>query len=252
MVNGKPKSRRCENSPGFKACFLSAVTDFFHRYRLFSPLVLHAGILHYIVNMVAIWFIGRPLEELLGFANVSFLFIISGVGGNILSAVFQPFAFSVGASGGIFGLLGVCLAEITVNWDLLFLDIDGELKKRSSCHNVLVLLGLFFEMATHILIGLTPYIDNFAHVGGMVYGILYALPLANKLDLHFFGRKSACNRMATCSLRLLGVFAGLGLLVASSILLTQSDGIKSPCESCRFITCAPFPFWKEDKWWACS
>ena len=219
---------------------------------MFTPLVLHAGIVHYVVNMVAIWFIGRPLEKLHGFANISFLFIISAVGGNTLSAVFQPFAFSVGASGGIFGLLGVCLAEISVNWDLLFLDVDNELKKRSTCHNVLVLLGLFFDMTLHILIGLTPYIDNFAHAGGMLYGILYALPFTHKLDLHFFGRKSVCNRMATCTMRLVGFFAGISLLIASSVLLSRSDGSTSPCEECRFISCVPFPFWKENKWWECS
>ena len=214
--------------------------------------MLHAGIIHYALNMLAIWFIGIPLEKLHGCAYISCLFIISAVGGNILSAVFQPNVVSVGASGGIFGLIGVCLADITVNWDLLFLKVDSKLKERSLCDNFQVLVCLLFDVLINIVIGLTPYVDNFAHGGGLLYGILYALPFAEKLDLHFFGRENICTRLTTVSLRLFGILAGLCLLIASSIMLVRSDGNTSPCERCRFISCAPFPPWKENKWWDCS
>lgn len=90
-------------------------------YRIVSPLVLHAGIIHYLLNMVAISFIGAAIEQCHGPCRTLLLFIIPGVGGNILSAIFLPNYISVGASGGIFGLLGGCIADIILNWKLLFI-----------------------------------------------------------------------------------------------------------------------------------
>ena len=89
-------------------------------YRLFSPMVLHAGLIHYFLNMTALWFIGKAVEQCHGFAAAAILFIIPAVGGTILSALFLPEYISVGASGGIFGLIGACIADICINWSLLF------------------------------------------------------------------------------------------------------------------------------------
>jgi hypothetical protein len=157
----------------------------------------------------------------------------------------------VGASGGIFGLVGVVLADIFVNWDLLFLRIEG-LDDRNPCVNIQVLLWLGFDMALNIVAGLTPFIDNFAHMGGLLYGIFYALPLVDRLGLHFFGKLGFCFQFQSFSLRVFGFLAGSILLMVSSLMLVNSDGLESPCEGCRFISCAPFPFWKDDKWWDCD
>lgn len=59
-------------------------------FRLISPLVLHAGIIHYVINMLALWFIGAAVEQSHGFASAAILFFIPAVGGNILSAIFLP------------------------------------------------------------------------------------------------------------------------------------------------------------------
>lgn len=221
-------------------------------WRLFAPLVLHAGIIHFAFNMFAIWFIGGPLEKIHGFYNISCLFIISAVGGNILSALFQPNVISVGASGGIFGLVGVCLADVFVNWDLVFLKLEEKEDEKTTCNHVQVLFWLLFDVFINIIIGLTPFVDNYAHLGGLLYGIFYALPLVDRLGIHFFGKLGFCFKFRNCSLRLFGFVAGCFLLLASSLLLLKSDGNSSPCDSCRFISCAPFPFWTEDKWWDCS
>ena len=147
--------------------------------------------------MLCLWLIGGPLERVHGFVNIGFLFLIAAVGGNILSCVLLPNAISVGASGGIFGLLGVCLADILVNWDLLFLKI-GDAEERTPCQNVQVLFWLLFDVLVNSMIGLTPYVDNFAHMGGFCYGIFYALPLAERVGLHFFGNAGFCFRMKNC------------------------------------------------------
>ena len=95
-------------------------------FRLFTPLILHAGIIHYIINMGAIWFFGGAIEQSHGGFIAALLFLVPAVGGNLLSAIFLPQYISVGASGGIFGWIGACLADIIMHWNLLFLKDCSE------------------------------------------------------------------------------------------------------------------------------
>jgi hypothetical protein len=67
-----------------------------------------------------LWFIGRAVEQCHGTAAAVILFVIPAVGGTILSAIFLSEYITVGASGGIFGLIGACIADICMNWSLLF------------------------------------------------------------------------------------------------------------------------------------
>ena len=61
---------------------------------------LHAGIIHYVVNLLALWFIGSAVEQSHGFFAAALLFTLPAVGGTLLSALFLPEYISVGASGG--------------------------------------------------------------------------------------------------------------------------------------------------------
>jgi len=133
-------------------------------FRIFSPLILHAGIIHYVINMAAWFFIGAAVEQSHGLKNAIILFLIPGVGGNILSAIFLPQYISVGASGGIFGLIGGCLADITLNWKLLFIR-ESEDDDKTFRTNVAAIAWLVFDIVINVLLGLTPFIDNFTHVG---------------------------------------------------------------------------------------
>ena len=69
-------------------------------FRIFTAMFLHAGIIHYIVNMLALWFIGYAVEQSHGFSAAALLFILPAIGGTLLSALFLPEYISVGASGG--------------------------------------------------------------------------------------------------------------------------------------------------------
>jgi membrane associated rhomboid family serine protease len=65
----------------------------------------------------------------------------------------------VGASGGIFGLIGACLSDIIINWKLLFCDFVTENGKRH--RHAMVVVFLLLDIALNSIIGLTPYVDNF-------------------------------------------------------------------------------------------
>lgn len=98
------------------------------------------------------------VERVHGAIETAFVFLISAIGGNLLSALFMPNSISVGASGGIFGLLGFCVADIVANWKLMTLrDDHGEHK--FPYRPVFFWLGV--DVLLTVIVGLTPFIDNF-------------------------------------------------------------------------------------------
>jgi membrane associated rhomboid family serine protease len=80
-------------------------------WRLVTSSLLHAGLVHYIVNMLALWFVGAAIETGHGWFSATLIFSLSALGGSILSAIFLPQAISVGASGGIFGTTHLVLLD---------------------------------------------------------------------------------------------------------------------------------------------
>jgi membrane associated rhomboid family serine protease len=127
-------------------------------WRLLSAMVLHAGFVHFVLNMAALYFVGSAIEFSHGFVLCMIMFVVPAIGGSIFSAIFLPSMISVGASGGIFGLIGACLADIFMNWGLLFNEfVNGKNKYR----HIYVLLVLLVDVIINCLIGLTPFVDNF-------------------------------------------------------------------------------------------
>ncbi|XP_028088635.1 RHOMBOID-like protein 2 isoform X3 [Camellia sinensis] len=87
-------------------------------WRLITCIWVHAGIIHLLVNMLCLVFIGIRLEQQFGFVRIGIIYLLSGFGGSILSALFLQKSISVGASGALFGLLGAMLSELITNWTI--------------------------------------------------------------------------------------------------------------------------------------
>jgi len=224
-------------------------------YRLFSPMVLHAGMIHYFLNMTALWFIGKAVEQCHGFAAAAILFIIPAVGGTILSAIFLPEYISVGASGGIFGLIGACIADICINWKLLFSKHVNKSDEGVRFRHLKVLLWLLFDIVINCLVGLTPFVDNFTHLGGMVYGFLCGLSTIERLSTDFFGIATTFwTRLRNVLIRFSGLILSVVLIMITTAVLVENDAGASPCSSCRYVSCVPFPPWagEDNKWWYCD
>jgi membrane associated rhomboid family serine protease len=217
-------------------------------FRLFSPIVLHAGLIHFFLNMLALWFIGGAIEKSHGMINGAILFVLPATGGNILSAIFLPQYISVGASGGIFGMIGACIADIILNWNMLFIKTDEE--TNMNYRYICVLAWLVFDILINILIGLTPFVDNFTHLGGMIYGLLCGFSTIERLSDGFFGLR----KIVTWSffVRFFGLILSVVGIMVSVAVLVGSDGGSSPCNGCRYISCVPFPPWADQKWWYCD
>ena len=233
------------------------IVDEMEVWRVASPMVLHAGLIHFFLNMFALWFVGRAVEQIHGFFAAVVLFVVPAIGGTILSAIFLPEYITVGASGGIFGLIGACISDIFMNWKLLFDQFVNEKGTRLSHARVLLVLAV--DIVVNCLIGLTPFVDNFTHLGGMVYGFLCGLGTIQLVSPKFFIKDNAnspscCSRSKRFFLRFFGVLISLAGVVVSSIVLMSGDGETNPCTSCSYMSCIAMPPWngKNNKWWYCD
>jgi rhomboid protease GluP len=130
-------------------------------WRLLTPMLLHGSILHIGFNMYALYAIGPGLERYYGRYRYLTLYILSGFTGNVLSFLITA-APSLGASTAIFGLLGAEGVLLYQNR-----QIFGPMAQRSLI-NVVMIAGV------NLLIGLSPGIDNWGHIGGLIGGSLFA------------------------------------------------------------------------------
>ncbi len=130
-------------------------------YRLFTCIFLHIGIWHLICNMYSLYMIGKEIESLYGKIKYLIIFIGSGICGSLLSITFTHNTVSAGASGAIFGLLGSLLY-----FGYYYRAYLGNSIKRSIIPVIVFNLVIGF-MSTGI--------DNAAHIGGLVGGILLSM-----------------------------------------------------------------------------
>lgn len=130
-------------------------------YRLFTSIFLHIGIMHLVCNMYSLFVIGKEIENLFGKWKYLLIYLLSGTCGSMLSLAFSYNTVSAGASGAIFGLLGALLY-----FGYHYRTYLGTTIKRSILPVIMFNLVLGF---------LNPSIDNAAHIGGLVAGILIAM-----------------------------------------------------------------------------
>ncbi|KAI1896024.1 hypothetical protein AGOR_G00090540 [Albula goreensis] len=121
-------------------------------YRLWLSLFLHAGILHCLVSVCFQMTILRDLEKLAGWLRISIIYILSGITGNLASAIFLPYKAEVGPAGSQFGILACLFVELFQSWQILaLLSSFGRMDMyRKRCQIIvflLVFMGLFAGLA---------------------------------------------------------------------------------------------------------
>ena len=156
-------------------------------WRLITAAFLHASILHIAFNMLALWWIGGPVEAAIGKWRFLALYAVSGLAGSAGALWAAPTAVTVGASGAIFGLLG---AMLVIQWQQ-----TGSIAGPAL---TLILINLAITFAV-------PNISYGGHVGGLVGGILATLAIT-----HLGTRHVAYGRVG-----LVGVLSLVGLGVLS-------------------------------------
>lgn len=128
-------------------------------WRLLSSVFIHIGVLHLLLNMYALIYIGLLLEPYLGKSRFLSAYLLTGIAGSVTSLYWHELTISAGASGAIFGMYGVFVAMLTTNL------IDKSARK-----HLLISMGVFIFY--NLVNGMKAGIDNAAHLGGLVSGLI--------------------------------------------------------------------------------
>ncbi len=171
-------------------------------WRLFTAPLLHGNVVHFLMNSSALIYLGKRLEVLARWPHVPMVFVFSACIGGVASARFVA-APSVGASGGLMGWLGFLLVFETLHKSLVPLSARRRLAA-----------GVFLTA----LIGLIGYryIDNAAHAGGLLAGMVYAVIVFPKSSSASRPESTVVDRMAGGAC--LVILAASGLLAISRII----------------------------------
>eukprot|EP00299_Pterocystis_sp_00344_P003356 c1392_g1_i1.p1 GENE.c1392_g1_i1~~c1392_g1_i1.p1 ORF type:complete len:560 (+),score=124.63 c1392_g1_i1:25-1680(+) len=190
-------------------------------WRFLTPIFMHVGVGHLFFNMIVQLRIGCDIENVAGFWKMAIMYICSGVGGNILASIMDPDTLSAGASSSIYGLVGVQLVDIMQSWQVI------ENKTR-------VLVMIIVQLLLILALGTLPWFDNFAHIGGLIVGIVcgYAvLPY-----LHFHRKDRITKYLIALHARVLLLI----LLAVLVILFYVVDDVIGFCKWCRYFNCVPY------------
>jgi rhomboid protease GluP len=144
-------------------------------WRLISHMFLHGNIAHIVMNMVALAYIGIFLEAVIGSKLFIVSYFITGVVGGLISAYWNVNIVSVGASGSIFGLLGISLSLLLISKEKgLIQALLPNILIIISCTIVFGLFGFGHIPGRN---NSAFIIDNASHIGGLLTGILLGVVL---------------------------------------------------------------------------
>ncbi|KAG6577571.1 RHOMBOID-like protein 2, partial [Cucurbita argyrosperma subsp. sororia] len=208
-------------------------------WRLITGIWLHAGVIHLLANMLSLVFIGIRLEQQFGFIRVGILYLLSGLGGSILSSLFIQNNISVGASGALFGLLGAMLSELLTNWTI-YTD------------KAAALITLIVIIAINLAVGILPHVDNFAHIGGFLTGFLLGFVLLLRPQFGWMERRHlpASSRAVSKhkAYQYILCFVALALLVVGFtiglVMLFRGENGNNHCRWCHYLSCVPTSKWE--------
>jgi len=232
-VVGLPTSTQmpCLNdtaNPATSLCTIEDVCGFggFHGgtpnqwFRFITPIFLHAGFIHIILNMLAQLTISAQIEREMGSVGFLITYFAAGIFGNVLGGNFSLVgAPSLGASGAIFGTVAVTWVDLFAHWKYQYRP-----GRKLAWMTVELLFG--------IAIGYIPYVDNFAHLGGLCMGLLVGTTLYPVVS------PSRRHKTIMWAFRL----AAIPLAVVLFVVLIRNFYTSDPyaaCSGCRYLSCIP-------------
>jgi len=152
------------------------ITNFYF-WTFLTSMFMHAGFFHLFVNMFSMLFIGNLIERIIGKKRFISFYLLAGLFAGFLFVLVSLFfpsenVYAVGASGAIFGLIGLLMVLIP-NLPVYIMFIPIPIKMKYAAPAMLFILWLisFF--------GNVP-VGNTAHLGGLIFGLIYGFYLRKK------------------------------------------------------------------------
>eukprot|EP00300_Choanocystis_sp_HF-7_P040364 c6842_g1_i1.p1 GENE.c6842_g1_i1~~c6842_g1_i1.p1 ORF type:complete len:700 (-),score=156.48 c6842_g1_i1:18-2117(-) len=188
-------------------------------YRFVTAMFLHVGVIHFVMNALGQYILVAQVEFVAGWVRTGIMYVMSGAFGFLISALFSSDSLSNGSSAAIYGMLGVETVDLFQTWQLL------DSRKTQ-------VLGLVLKLVIFLGIGTLPYIDNFAHIGGFIAGVVAAICLMPHIS---FSRLDAARKLV---LQILSVLALIGL--AAGLLFKFYTAHEILCGWCQYANCVPY------------
>jgi rhomboid protease GluP len=185
-------------------------------WRLLTAVFIHGGLIHFLFNMYALYYLGQQVEAFAGALRFVLIFLYAGLAGSTFSLLLNPGA-SVGASGGIFGLIGALGVFFFRNRALFGARGRQQLQ------------GIMAIVVINLLIGLQERIDNWAHLGGLLGGLALGWAIGPVWRLRWepaLGQGAAADDIQPLAERrapLLALTAGLLAVIFLAIIGMQSS-----------------------------
>jgi rhomboid protease GluP len=170
-------------------------------WRIITAMFVHVGILHLATNMWCLWNLGLLAEPLMGSFGVVAAYVLTGAAGNLLSVlwnghnagsivqlapgqVFEPLAYfspGAGASGAVFGIAGA-LIVLLKSPKLPVPPLELKKLRKSVIYFAVINLVIGLAISVNVVSSRTGIsIDNSAHLGGVLCGLLFAMPMVPRL-----------------------------------------------------------------------
>lgn len=192
-------------------------------WRIVTAMFVHGGILHLALNMWCLWNLGMLAEPLMGTFGVIATYILTGAAGNLLSTFinfvrpiheggYTVYPVGVGASGAVFGIAGALIVLLKSN-RLPVPPAELSRLRRSVIYFAVInlVIGLSINVGTGFF-GSGIAVDNSAHLGGCLTGLLLAVPMVPRIGSP---RESFLLR------RRIGIGILTGILVLFSFFMAQ-------------------------------
>ncbi|KAF8140330.1 hypothetical protein EV363DRAFT_341991 [Boletus edulis] len=189
-------------------------------HRFITAIFLHAGFVHILLNMLAQLTISAQIEREMGSLGFIITYFSAGIFGNVLGGNFALVgAPSIGASGAIFGTVAVTWVDLFAHWKYHYRPGRK-------------LAWMTAELLFGIALGYVPYVDNFAHLGGLCMGLLVGTTLYPVVS------PSKRHKSIMWAFRLGAIPLAIVLFVVLIRNFYTSDPYAA-CSGCRYLSCIP-------------
>lgn len=188
--------------------------------RFLAAIFLYDGVIHLLLIGLLKLYISWKIERRIGWLRIMCVYLISGIGGFLLSGIFDPTKVSVGSSGSLFGLYGVLILEVLQGWKWV---------RRPGAELFKILLIVIFLLA----LGTIPYIDNFSQIGGFIFGFFASFIFVPYITIGKWDRAKKLGLVLIAFPIILALYF-VGFLIFYN--LPNPDF----CPKCSYINCIPY------------
>lgn len=181
-------------------------------WRLFSGMFLHSGLGHLLMNAIGLLIFGQLVERVYGASCFLAIYVLSGLTGSVTSFVFNNDAIAVGASGAIMGIVGALGGFFISKRSIL-----GHMGRRN-------LTGVLILAAANLFYGLVSTgIDNWAHLGGFLGGVIMGIALSPRYKISYTALGSPEVLHSTSLYSRIWIIPGVIVALIATTILVSSN-----------------------------